>query len=161
MNNFRDYNSLSPGMSGPGVQEMQNDLYSLGFSISIDGAYGNETKGAVKSFQFTWGSLIIDGVVGSQTAAAIKEAVNMLMRGQWDPAQDPMQAPTQIQATNVPQPPRIEATTVMTPGASTPTLTTSDIPIVGSLLPNVDLKWIGLGVLAVFGILRLMKGKKE
>lgn len=151
------YNYLAKGMSGAGVSEMQNDLMSLGFTVTPDGSYGNETYKAVKDFQYTWGSLSIDGVVGSQTAAAIKEAVNMLMRGQWDPAQDPMQAPSQIQATNVPQPPRIEATTVTTPGAATPTLTTSDIPIVGSLLPNVDLKWIGIGVLAVVGFFYYMR----
>jgi peptidoglycan hydrolase-like protein with peptidoglycan-binding domain len=151
---------LSKGMTGPGVQDMQNDLMSLGFDIGSDslGQFGNGTYKAVKDFQYTWGSLTIDGVVGSQTAASLKEAMNLLMQGQWDPGQDPLSSPSQIQATNIPQPPRVESTVKETPGAGTtmPSMMPS-IPPLSIAGFNIDWKWIGLGMVAVFGILKMMK----
>jgi len=79
----------SPGYSAE-VEQLQNNLLGLGFYVSIDGYFGSETQQAVKDFQYTWGNLTIDGIVGPMTAAAIDSAVNLLLKGQWDPEVDPM-----------------------------------------------------------------------
>jgi len=72
--------------------QVQEALMSLGFSITmLDGIQGPETTQAIKDFQYTWGSLDIDGIVGPMTTSALNEAIELLMRGQWNVAMDPQQ----------------------------------------------------------------------
>jgi peptidoglycan hydrolase-like protein with peptidoglycan-binding domain len=155
-NGLGAYNYLSKGMTGEGVREMQNDLISLGFSLKADGTFGDETYRAVKNFQYTWGSLTIDGIVGMQTATAIKEAVTMLGEGRWNPSTDPMTAPTSVYTAEIPQPPRVTATT--TPTTSPTVEIPSSIPVIGGF--KLDWKWIGIGALAVYGFFHFAKRKR-
>ena len=57
---------LLEGHRGPSVTKLQNQLRQLGYSISIDGIFGPQTKEIVRSFQQSRG-LIPDGVVGPET----------------------------------------------------------------------------------------------
>src|SRR5690554_1214590 len=55
-----------PMMRGSDVEELQDSLNELGYDISVDGYYGNETADAVKGYQTSKG-LGVDGVVGPNT----------------------------------------------------------------------------------------------
>lgn len=63
---------LRKGMSGSDVTELQTILSEMGFDISIDGVFGNETVTVIRDFQIAHG-LLVDGVVGPGTLAKIKE----------------------------------------------------------------------------------------
>ncbi len=65
--------SLSQGASGASVRELQNLLRSKGHDISVDGAFGPQTKNAVIAFQRARG-LTVDGIVGPQTWGALRAA---------------------------------------------------------------------------------------
>jgi len=132
------YNYLARGMTGAGVQEMQSDLLSLGFTLSqygADGNFGSETETAVRNFQYTWG-ITVDGVVGAQTAAAIKQAVEMVAAGTWNPSTDVSVSPA------VASIPKSYAKPISIPTVAAPTP--------GPF--GLDWKWIGIGVLAVMAI---------
>jgi peptidoglycan hydrolase-like protein with peptidoglycan-binding domain len=66
--------TVSIGSSGPAVTALQNDLNKTGAKITADGAFGNETEDAVKTFQ-TSKKLEVDGVAGPATWAALEAAV--------------------------------------------------------------------------------------
>lgn len=69
---FSDY-TLSQGMSGVAVKNLQECLVQLGYSTNgIDGVYGSGTKAAVTSFQSDAG-LESDGVAGKFTKLALIE----------------------------------------------------------------------------------------
>ncbi|MBD2152269.1 peptidoglycan-binding protein [Pseudanabaena sp. FACHB-1277] len=58
------------------VLEVQKLLVSRGYSITIDGVYGRETKQAVIDFQKTQTNLNADGIPGAQTIALLRSAVS-------------------------------------------------------------------------------------
>ncbi|MTI61154.1 MAG: LysM peptidoglycan-binding domain-containing protein [Firmicutes bacterium] len=60
------------GDRGTGVKEVQQYLFNLGYDVSVDGIYGNQTKIIVKDFQYNNG-LKVDGVVGDNTFKLLKE----------------------------------------------------------------------------------------
>ena len=63
----------SPLMTGPDVKSVQQALMTRGYSCGgagADGAYGRDTRSAVKAFQRASG-LSTDGIVGEKTAAAL------------------------------------------------------------------------------------------
>ncbi len=65
--------NLSMGDSGNGVKWLQWHLHKIGYThIEIDGAFGAQTKLAVKDFQHK-SSLTVDGIAGTKTRAALKE----------------------------------------------------------------------------------------
>jgi Putative peptidoglycan binding domain len=70
--------SLARGASGDLVVWAQEHLYSAGQHITIDGAYGPHTQGAVRRFQSAHG-LTSDGVIGLSTWEALLkyQAVNV------------------------------------------------------------------------------------
>jgi len=141
------YNYLARGMTGVGVQEMQSDLLSLGFTLSqygADGKFGTETETAVRNFQYTWG-ITVDGIVGAQTAAAIKQAVGMLTEGTWNPSTDVSVSPA------VASIPKSYAKPISIP--------TVAAPVPGPF--GLDWKWIGVGVLAVMAIAYFASPKGE
>jgi Putative peptidoglycan binding domain len=57
------------------VTYMQALLYTMDYSIVVDGSFGNQTDAVVRSFQTNKG-LYIDGVVGNQTWTALEAAYN-------------------------------------------------------------------------------------
>lgn len=57
---------LRLGSSGEAVKQLQESLVELGFSIPVDGSFGQRTLDAVKAFQNAHG-LKDDGVVGALT----------------------------------------------------------------------------------------------
>lgn len=62
--------TLYIGSSGESVKAMQQQLATLGFTISTDGKFGKKTKEILVSFQAQYG-LVADGIAGSKTLAAI------------------------------------------------------------------------------------------
>lgn len=68
------------GDIGNGVRDMQKTLAALGYSVTIDGTYGQDTQSAVKALQKKLG-LTADGVVGAMTRQKIgrtNETVELL-----------------------------------------------------------------------------------
>lgn len=58
--------TLKKGMSGDGVKWLQQTLNRKGYSLTVDGVFGNTTEDAVKDFQT---KMLVDGIVGTQTKA--------------------------------------------------------------------------------------------
>lgn len=54
------------GSRGSGVERVQKNLNSEGFSLDVDGIFGNATRKAVREFQKSKG-LSVDGIVGNNT----------------------------------------------------------------------------------------------
>lgn len=63
---------LKKGTYGTGVKWLQDMLNHNGYSLSIDGEFGNATYQAVTNFQNNKG-LIVDGIVGNTTKNALKK----------------------------------------------------------------------------------------
>lgn len=63
----------SVGSSGSGVSDLQSYLNDVGFSISVDGQYGGETRAAVLAFQSAQG-ISVDGIAGPETLVALAMA---------------------------------------------------------------------------------------
>jgi len=62
--------TLQYGSSGQSVIDLQQQLNSFGYSLAVDGIFGNGTLNAVKSFQSSKG-LTADGIVGPLTWSAL------------------------------------------------------------------------------------------
>lgn len=67
--------TLSTGMSGSSVTELQNDLVEAGyFARTVDGAYGSSTAAAVKLFQKDHG-LRVTGIADDATQRKIEKSI--------------------------------------------------------------------------------------
>ena len=62
---------LTKGASENGVKWIQWELVEAGYTLTIDGEFGDKTLKAVKSFQKS-AKLVVDGIVGSKTREALK-----------------------------------------------------------------------------------------
>jgi len=62
--------TLKNGSSGSSVKQLQTQLNSYGYKLTVDGKFGSGTLSAVKDFQKKHG-LTADGIVGSKTWAAL------------------------------------------------------------------------------------------
>jgi murein L,D-transpeptidase YcbB/YkuD len=72
---------LRQGARGPRVESLQMDLSAYGgHPIAIDGIFGPQTDGAVRSFQAEEG-LEADGIVGPLTSAALSRRKGDLLPG--------------------------------------------------------------------------------
>ena len=67
---------LRNGSSGSRVSLMQRDLRAIGYTLSIDGVFGDETEAAVKQFQRDV-FLTDDGIVGLDTKTYLYGAVTI------------------------------------------------------------------------------------
>jgi len=66
---------ISPGLNySDETLQLQKDLSSLGYSITIDGLFGPETQSTVMSFQQSVG-IEVDGIVGPITSSEIQFAL--------------------------------------------------------------------------------------
>jgi peptidoglycan hydrolase-like protein with peptidoglycan-binding domain len=63
---------LKKGDRNERVKALQDTLSRVGYKVVIDGIYGLETEGAVRSFQTRYG-LVSDGIVGNMTLARLQE----------------------------------------------------------------------------------------
>lgn len=61
---------LTNGSSGDKVKVLQNVLVSRGYSVVVDGKFGDQTERAVRAFQSDRG-ITVDGVVGQETWPAL------------------------------------------------------------------------------------------
>ena len=89
---FDNERVLTKGSSGPAVITLQHALTDLGIRMpkhGIDGAFGAETQGQVKTFQ-TGAGLVVDGVVGPKTMEALD---NQLLTGAGGPGPLPSPVP--------------------------------------------------------------------
>ena len=66
---------IQNGSTGSKVSAVQKALQYLGYSVTVDGVFGTQTKNAVEAFQ-SFHSLPVDGIVGSQTYAMLAVASN-------------------------------------------------------------------------------------
>lgn len=59
------------------VKSVQSNLRKIGWPIAVDGAYGPQTKEAVRNFQrgWTFKKLAVDGIAGPKTIPQIKSCV--------------------------------------------------------------------------------------
>lgn len=62
--------TLSYGSKGSEVTNLQKLLNSNGYSLKVDGVFGDKTLSAVKDFQTKTG-LVVDGIVGANTLATL------------------------------------------------------------------------------------------
>jgi len=67
--------SLKKGDKGAVVKQLQENLKALGYTISTDGIFGNETQNVVTRFQWD-NNLAADGVAGSNTLAVLDDLLN-------------------------------------------------------------------------------------
>lgn len=65
-----------PPMKGEDVEDVQTALNALGFDLTVDGIYGEETADAVKKYQRRNG-LTSDGIVGNATCAELFHSQNI------------------------------------------------------------------------------------
>ncbi len=73
------YQTISYGSSGEDVRKLQKSLNEKGYSLTIDGVFGDKTRDAVKDYQKKNG-LSVDGVVGNKTWGSLNKkstSVNM------------------------------------------------------------------------------------
>lgn len=61
---------LKTGSKGPAIEQLQNDLNALGFTIGVDGIFGEDTLSAVEQLQWMFG-YSVDGLVGEGTLKLI------------------------------------------------------------------------------------------
>ena len=66
------YQTISYGSSGEEVKRLQKSLNEKGYSLSVDGVFGNKTRDAVKDYQKKNG-LSVDGIVGNKTWGALNK----------------------------------------------------------------------------------------
>lgn len=71
----RDY--FLNGDKLPGVKILQQNLSKLGFSLTVDGIFGNGTEKAVRAFQLQNG-LVVDGIAGKATLSLVSARVAKL-----------------------------------------------------------------------------------
>lgn len=64
------YTTLKYGSRGDSVSELQKLLNQNGYSLSVDGIYGENTQQAVRDYQTKTG-LSVDGIVGNNTWGAL------------------------------------------------------------------------------------------
>lgn len=65
---------LKKGSSGPEVQALQETLKVLGYTVGVDGKFGDETDSAVRHLQKAFG-YTVDGAVGEATQKLIAQQI--------------------------------------------------------------------------------------
>ncbi len=64
--------NLKSGSKGPEVEQLQKDLNALGFTIGVDGIFGEDTNSAVEQLQWMFG-YTVDGIAGEGTQKLIAQ----------------------------------------------------------------------------------------
>jgi peptidoglycan hydrolase-like protein with peptidoglycan-binding domain len=63
---------LKKGSRGDQVMTLQSDLCALGYTLDVDGIFGDGTQDAVRHLQKSFG-YTVDGIVGDGTQALIAQ----------------------------------------------------------------------------------------
>ena len=119
----RAYHNLAQGAKGTEVRKLQERLIELGYlpEGSADGAYGNQTRNAVRKFQY-YNGLTQDGVAGRTTQTNLFE--------------NPDAAPY---PSETPNPPAEETAESPEKGTETPeTVTETPVPIIETPAPEAE-----------------------
>ena len=66
------YSTLKLGSKGDEVKTLQTQLNANGYSLDVDGSFGNKTLAAVKDYQQK-NNLAVDGIVGNNTWGALNK----------------------------------------------------------------------------------------
>jgi hypothetical protein len=66
---------VRPGQRGDSVTLIQTALRQLGYPLSVDGAYGGETRRTLEAFQRAHENLTVDGIYGPKTREAMLAAL--------------------------------------------------------------------------------------
>ena len=70
--------TLRKGSTGQDVRELQTALNGKGYTLSVDGIYGDKTAAAVRDYQQKNGLSMVDGIAGNETCILyITKAVNI------------------------------------------------------------------------------------
>ena len=59
--------TLRKGSTGQDVRELQTALNGKGYTLSVDGIYGDKTAAAVRDYQQKNGLSMVDGIAGNET----------------------------------------------------------------------------------------------
>ncbi len=73
------YSTISYGSSGEDVKKLQKSLNEKGYSLTVDGVFGDKTRDAVRDYQKKNG-LSVDGVVGSKTWGALNKSTSAVKK---------------------------------------------------------------------------------
>ncbi len=71
------YQTISYGSSGEDVRKLQKSLNEKGYSLTVDGVFGNKTRDAVRDYQKKNG-LSVDGIVGNRTWGSLNKNVPLV-----------------------------------------------------------------------------------
>ena len=106
--NTRAYHNLQQGDRGADVRRLQEKLIELGYlpEGAADGAYGGQTRTAVRRFQY-YNGLTQDGVAGRTTQTNLFENPDVMPY----PTPTPVPAPDETPASEIPTPEAADALT--------------------------------------------------
>lgn len=66
--------TLRKGSTGQDVRELQTALNGKGYTLSVDGIYGDKTAAAVRDYQKKNGLSMVDGIAGNETWGSLRAA---------------------------------------------------------------------------------------
>ena len=66
--------TLRKGSTGQDVRELQTALNGKGYTLSVDGIYGDKTAAAVRDYQQKNGLSMVDGIAGHETWGSLLSA---------------------------------------------------------------------------------------
>ena len=69
------YTTISYGSSGNDVKKLQEALNKKGYSLTVDGEFGEKTRNAVRDYQRK-NNLTVDGIVGENTWSSLTKSQN-------------------------------------------------------------------------------------
>ena len=72
--------TLRKGSTGQDVRELQTALNGKGYTLSVDGIYGDKTAAAVRDYQQKNGLSMVDGIAGNETWGSLRAATQSSTR---------------------------------------------------------------------------------
>jgi peptidoglycan hydrolase-like protein with peptidoglycan-binding domain len=80
---------LKKGSHGDSVTALQSDLCALGYDLSVDGIFGDDTEDAVRHLQKSFG-YTVDGIVGDGTRFLLTQQIGLGWRSNAESNDPPM-----------------------------------------------------------------------
>jgi len=134
---------MKKGSTGEGVKSLQTALNKLmAAGLKVDGIFGADTDAAVRAFQRQAG-LVVDGIVGQNTLNALKDRLAKM-------APAPVsEGPTKVDTS--------KDSTINPDGGKVKVDTSKDTTLQQEEAGIPTAAKVGLGLLAVFGVLKWRK----